>query len=199
MPATDVISIADARAHVGLNANADATTLALFVSAASERLDELCGPIVQRTFTNELHNGGDSEIQLFNWPVASIVSITEYQMKAPVPLTQETNTVKPGAGFIVNPYSGIVYRRSAGGPFRFAVGQFNVSCTYVAGRYASTSVVASRFKLAARIMVANWWRFEKGVGNQPLGNADQGMFPTFSVPRAVLDLLAGDLRAQGIG
>ena len=55
----------------------------------SRRLDRLCGPIVQRTITDEVHPGGCPSIRVRHWPVASFTTVTEYDATTPAVLTRE--------------------------------------------------------------------------------------------------------------
>ena len=54
-----------------------------------------CGPIVQRTITDEVHPGGCPSIRVRHWPVASFTTVTEYDATTPTVLTRGTSTPNP--------------------------------------------------------------------------------------------------------
>lgn len=194
MATNDLLSAAEARAAVAIDTSdtSQDANLAIYNTAVSERLDELCGPVVQRTVTSELHNGGSYFIQLYNRPVASVTTATEYVGTTGTTLTAESNASKPSSAYMLETRTGILRRRTDGGDTRFATGRQNIAITYVAGRYATTSAVGERFKLAAQIMLSHIWRVERGGGNQTFGEfVPSGS--SFAVPNRVLELLADEL------
>lgn len=200
MATTDIVTIAEARNYLG-GSNADPTLLAAWITAASDAIDDLAGPVVQRTLTAELHNGGVQRVALKFRPVASVTSVTEYWYDGTsVTLTAETVSSKPAAGYLIDLSLGHVWRRNAGVPYTFEPGLRNVSVTYVAGRYASTSVVAPRFKTAALMQLAHLWRSEHGTA---AGSFDQtATTPSgFAIPNRVVELLGSEVqvaRTMGI-
>lgn len=194
MATNDLLSAAEARAAVAIDTSdtSQDANLAIYNTAVSLRLDELCGPVVQRTVTSELHNGGNYFIQLYNRPVASVTTATEYVGTTGTTLTAESNSSKPSSAYMLETRTGILRRRASGGDTRFATGRQNIAVTYVAGRYATTSAVDERFKLAAQIMLSHIWRVERGGGNQTFGEfVPSGS--SFAVPNRVLELLADEL------
>lgn len=194
MATNDLLTLAEARAAVSIDASdtSQDSGLALYNTAVSERLDEICGPVVQRTVTSELHDGGRHWIQLYFRPVASVTTATEYVGTTGTTLTAESNASKPASAYMLETRTGIVRRRASGGDSRFAIGRQNIALTYSAGRYATTAVVGERFKLAAQIMLSHIWRVERGGGNQTFGEfVPSGS--SFAVPNRVLELLADEL------
>lgn len=198
----DVLTLTEGKNVVGI-ASSDATEdtdLAAFITGISRRLDTLVGPIVNRTLTDELHNGGLRWIQLDYWPVASVTSVSEYVSTTETTLTAETNSTKPANAYMLYDENGRVYRRATNADACFATGRRNVKVTYVAGRAATTAAVDERFKRAAGIMLQNLWRSQE----QGLFEADEFQFPRqnfphFAIPNAVKELLHDEWQAFVIG
>jgi hypothetical protein len=119
-----------------------------------------------------------------------------------LPLNDETTTVKPQDGFLIDPNTREryrIFRRSSGLMYPFPYYGI-VEVSYDAGRYADTASVDPVFKQGAAIMLAQLWRREQGIGTANFGLSDQAgtTIPTFAVPRAVLELLAEYLRPAGV-
>jgi len=201
----DVLTLAEAKAAVKLTeSNASDTEIARWTTAVSLRLDELVGPVVRRTVTDEL-DGGDACVYLTTYPVASVTSVTEYDYTGvPTVLTQETNTVKPTAGYRLRRYSANstlfgneVVRRDSGWVTQFVEGDSNVVVAYAAGRFVDTASVDDRFKQAAALMLKNVWRSEI-VATQGIGEYDapQSNFPMYVISKAVKDMFPGELQGH---
>lgn len=171
----DVLTLSEGHKAINLS---DATTehdaeLASFITAVSRILDKECGPVVQRTVTDELLDGGRREVNLRLWPVSSITSVTEYSSGTSVALTAETVTSLPSSGYATDSYgsepallSGRLIRRSNGSDTPFPAGRRNVKVTYVAGRYATTATVDARFKTCAASILRRLWKRESGTWAQ---------------------------------
>ena len=168
MATTDVLTTAEALAAVNLSTESTGR-LTQLVSAVSQQLDELCGPVVQRTITSESHDGGEDEIYLRVPPVASVTAVTEYRNTTAQALTAESNTSKTGYDFLVETTRGIVRRRSSNQDAPFPAGRRNVEVTYVAGRSSATSAVDPKFKQAAAMMLRNLWISEAASGSETIG------------------------------
>ena len=172
MATLDVLSEAESLAAV--NASAATATLTNLVTAVSQQLDELCGPVVVRTITSELHDGGRPTILLRNLPVSSITTVTEYDGTTGTTLTAETNATKTTANYLHlgtagEVASGRIVRRSNNADYVFPAGRRNIDVTYVAGRAATTSAVAPKFKQAAAMMLRNVWVSEQASGSETFG------------------------------
>ena len=216
MATLDVLSLAEAKAAIGQDTTSDDATLPPVITAVSLALDEGAGPIVVRTLTDEVYDGGQTDIQLAQWPVTSITSVTEYDGTTAQVLTAETNASKPVYGYRTEPYRGqptgllgpTVIRRGSGADARFPADRSNVVVTYVAGRFATTSAVSELFKEAARITLMHWWRTrEQGTFEVVLDGGDgfevpRSNFPRWAVPNAAKELLGSEWQAgldQGDG
>ncbi|MEV5538480.1 hypothetical protein AB0L13_16615 [Saccharopolyspora shandongensis] len=208
MAALDVISLDEAKQAVNVTGTTEHDTeLALWITAVSQRLDELVGPVVVRTITGEAHDGGRCLVMLAHYPVTSITSVSEYDSGTQVPLTAETLTTRPAAGYLADRYepnpallSRFVRRRSNGADAEFAAGRGNVVVSYSAGRFADTASVDPRFKAAANLMLINLWRSQQSsVGSVGEFDTPMSNFPTFAVPRAVREMLARELQEPIVG
>lgn len=168
----DVLTLTEAKTAVGLeqtNTTAD-DALHTLVTAVSAQLDELCGPVRTRSFT-ETHDGGWYSIRLRHRPVYSITTVTEYDNTTATTLTAETNAAKATSNYLHDGTagkvaSGIIRRRSGNSDATFPDGRRNVEVVYVAGRSANTEVVPAKFKQAASMMLRNVWTAEMASGTQ---------------------------------
>lgn len=200
MAAIDLLTAAEAKQELGIGA-ADTSkdlVLARKISAVSQRLDQACGPIVQRTVTGEVLEGGGHEAWVKLGPVFSWTSVTEYSGTVAQVLDPEDYDTQPAYGYVAqrggtptSVYTGRLSRRSAGGSLMFPVGPEAVRVTYVAGRYDTTAGVDPLFKEAAAVMLKNAWRTQEAA-LQDLGEFDVPAqnFPRFGIPNYVRDMLA---------
>lgn len=198
MVATDIVTIAEATQYLQAAGNANSPLLDEWITAASIAVDELCGPVVQRTVTGEeIRTFGETRIRLNKSRVVSCSSVVEYDSTgAATTLSAETYSSKPAAGFRLWPVQAPQWmeRRTAGASGTFPV-EGTVLVTYSAGRFASTSTVSQRFKKAAMMLVAHLWAIEMGTANT-FGDV-QSFTPTgFAVPRRVVELLGEEVRTK---
>jgi hypothetical protein len=172
--ARDLLSLEEARRAVNLpspaSENTQDTTLQLFVTGLSGRVDKLCGPVVQREVTGERHNGGRSKVLLALQHVSVVTSVVEWAGTSSTTLTEETDGTKPAAGFLLDPGEGDIYawvrRRSGNGDATFPTGRRNVVVGYTAGRYADTASVDETFKLAATAVLRRLYKRESSSWSQ---------------------------------
>lgn len=204
----DLLTLAEAKEELGLgvgNSSKD-LTLARKITAVSKRLDQACGPIVQREVVGEVLEGGQHHAWVAFGPVYSWTSVTEYSGTLAQVLTPEDYDTQPTYGYIAAPgatptsvYSGRLTRRSAGGTLPFPVGPEAVRVSYVAGRFADTAGVDPLFKEAAGVMLKNAWRTQE-MAVQELGEFDVPAqnFPRFGIPNYVSDMLAEEWLASPV-
>lgn len=170
--------------------------VASFITAVSRRIDDMCGPVVVRAITGEVHTGGSGMLFPRYAPVATITSLVEYTGTTAATLAAETNSTKTASDYLLGADGYVVYRRASGGDSIFPVGRSNVVITYTAGRHANTAAVDPLFKQAAAIFLSHLWKFEQGQGSTTFGGAGEGLgIPSFGTPNAVRDLLEDELRA----
>ncbi len=197
MATNDLITVAEARAVVGIGAGDSkaAGLLPSFVTAVSDLLDDRVGPVVYATITEELHDGG-GQFFLVKSPVQAVTQVVEYDSTTAATLTAETNSTKPDDGYLADLDVGTVWRRSGGADALFPAGRQNVLVTYVAGRYTTTATVGAQFKLAAELTLKNAWRTqEDSSGADGEFEFPQTNYPRFAIPNSVKDLLAAEWRA----
>ena len=151
MADTDIITLDEAMTAISMTGTGaqQAGQVSLFVSAVSDLLDDICGPIVERTVTETIDAAGNLLFPTYS-PVASITSITEYVSGTGTVLTAETSTTS--GDYLLR--DDIIARRSG---FFTTTWDGSVTIVYVAGRYASTEEVGTKFKLAAQEIIAREW------------------------------------------
>lgn len=198
MATTDVLTAAEARQVVGVDDTP--AVLTLLLSAVSDQLDQMCGPVVQRTITAEMHNGGSATIFLIYRPVSSVTSVTEYTGTSAQALAAESNTAKTGFDYMFEPQSGVLRRRSSNSDACFAAGRGNVTVTYVAGRYASTDAVGAKWKEAAALMLRHLWTSEMASGSETFGAFTDIPNPLLGpgMLNKVASLLSGEMLAPNV-
>jgi hypothetical protein len=201
--ATDLLTLEDAISVVRRAAShtQHVGRLEAYVSAISQKIDELVGPVVQRTVTGEQVDGcGGPWVHLRRRPVVSITSVTSYERGTPTVLTAET--LVAAGGYVAEKWeddptllSGRLWRRSNWLYDRWTPGS-TVVVTYVAGRYATTAAVAgTRFWQAAALTLKSVWRAEEST-TQVVDEYELAAtaIPGFLIPNAARDLLADQLQ-----
>lgn len=170
----DVLTLPEAYTAINDPTSASAATgpndemLERFITTISNRLDELVGPIVNRTVT-EYHNGGCAVIWPRQTPVSSVTTVTEFDGTTQTALTEDTwGSAGNADGFIVQQsdsysHDAKILRRSGGSTYHFTYGVEAVRLVYVAGRAADTTAVPARFKMAAGAILRRLWDREAGA------------------------------------
>ena len=208
----DVITLTELKP--GLNSSTSTTTydteLAVVITAISQRFRDLCGPIVNTTYTDEAYDGGCIDVWLRNAgysrnTTTTISACKEYDTAgALTTLSAETASSKPADGYLLSAQEGErhrVIRRSGGYDYQFAPGRANVLVTYSTGRAANTAAVPAKFKEAAIVTANHVWSMV-GAQSGAARRVGEGLpfgVPPFSIPKAALDLIRDELRAPGVG
>lgn len=202
MATNDILTLAEAKNHLD-EGQLDVTREDLIeqaVTGLTSRLERDIGPVVQRTITDELVDGGRPFVKLRHRPAASITTVTEASGTSTTVLTAEAFAT--AGGYLAEPHrfhdgllSGRLIRRSGFAPICWASGLSNVQVTYEAGRFTTTATVESDYKEALAIMLLNWFRASQD-GVQAVGEfqTPQVNFPTFAIPNAVRSLLWTEFR-----
>lgn len=205
----DVLDLDEAKDAVGVSGTDYDDLLAPWITGTSFCLDQLVGPIVQRTLTDELYDGGWPDIDVTWWPVASVDELVEYDGTTETTLTAETNSTKPDDGYLLTPwhhdrtlYTGRIVRRSGNADTKFPAGRNNVKITYDAGRFATTAAVDERYKRAAAVILDNAFsRHQPDTFTVDGLDTNRRSILGFFVPQAVYmrlsGILAGEIRFQG--
>lgn len=200
MATNDLLSTAEGRTAVGLGSDtAFDTPLSAAISAVSQQIDQLCGPVVNRTITDETHSGGGSFIRLKRRPVSSITSISEYANTTATALTAETNSTKTTSNYLHDGtfgtiHSGTIIRRTSNSDTLFPDGRGNIVVTYVAGRAANTAAVDPKFKQAAAVMLQALWTRIQASGSVTFPDQTDGF--TVLLGPEVLNMAVGFLRGE---
>ena len=167
------------------------------ITAMSAQIVARCGPVVNRTYTSELHHGGSSFVRLDFRPVSSVTTVYERDGTTQTTITAEVYSAPTSNDYILDADEGILWRRSGGSDFRWAPGRRNIAVTYVGGRAASTATVPAQFKAAAEVTLVHLWRPQKGVGSGVFGAIDTPVAP-WALPKQALDILGDKLLGPGI-
>jgi hypothetical protein len=196
----DLITLAEAKRALNLDTSNTThdTELESYITAVSRRLDDLCGPVVIRTITGEVHSGGAATIWLHRAPMSAsstttVTTVTEYAGTTGTVLTAETNLAPGASAYLFDRSTGALRRRSGGNDAVYPAGRFNVVVTYQAGRYADTAAVDAKFKQACAISVAHLFRSEQGFSAIDDG---VGYRPSFSLPKRALELIASEMSTR---
>lgn len=198
----DILTLPEAKSVLAISDTSTDTELARVITSVSRRLDTFAGPVVRRSVTSEVHSGGGSRIELNQGPVYAVASVTEYQGATATAVTAETAGTQPSEGFYAERYvpnpsllSGILIRRVSGHDSCWYWGRGNIQVTYTAGRAESTGTVDPVYKEAAALMLRNLWRsYQQSTGGLAEFDIPAQNFPTFAIPKAVVELLADEMQ-----
>ena len=177
MATLDILTTAEAiQAASGMDDANLSGQLEQMVSAVSARLDELVGPVVNRTVT-EYHDGGGS-IRPRQTPLSAVTTLKQWNGSTITTFTEDTWGVAGNAdGFFVEESGSYshdtrIVRRASGTSMAFAEGCRSLELVYVAGRAASTDAVPARYKECAAEVLRRLWDRESSAwarGNDPFG------------------------------
>lgn len=178
MAATDVVTVAETKLQLNMTDTTSDVELAVFISAASEAIEDYVGAVVNRTVT-EVHDGGRDRVLLSKLPVVSITSVTD------------NGTVLAASAYKVDAPSGVLTRVAGRGTYPFNPGVQSLSVVYVAGRAASTTAAPNRYKMAALIIIQHLWETQRPAAAGPFNQGSDDFDPryTYSIPRRALELL----------
>lgn len=136
---TAIVTLADVKDFItGGNPSqipaAKEATLLRYIAAATQWATYVSDAIIPTVYTGEVHSGGGPTIVLYNTPIVSVTSITEYVGTTAYALTaSEAGTSQTYGYSIDNPSAGIISRRWNGFVGNFMPGVNNVVVTYKAG------------------------------------------------------------------
>lgn len=195
MATLDLLTIDEAKAAVNLpdNAPQQEAQLALWTTAISQRIDDLCGPVVIRSVTETIDADGGL-LFLSHYPVSAITTVTEYQSGTGTAITAEA--LATAGGYRLR--DGILERRSSWSSTSWN-GQ--VVVVYQAGRYANTATVDAKFKAAAGSILRRLWAREAGAwarGGAAFAGEDVGVgfFKAFDF--VIQEFLGDEMRLPSI-
>lgn len=205
---TTLATLADFKSHLLMDPS-DVTLdskLQGFLNAATQVVENITGPIVQRTSVTEVHsggNGGRTQIVLRQRPATSLISVTEYVGNTPTALTIASSpSAATSASVTFDAETGTVTRRvGSGREYEFAWGVDNVVVNYVAG----FATVPDNIRLAALFQAAHLYQSSQ-LGGRPswagAGAPDDsypmpGMATSYAIPNRVRELLEPHERVPG--
>lgn len=178
MAATDIVSLADAKAHLNITDSSSDSELAGFISAATGPVEQYVGAVINRTVT-ETFDGGRPNVLLSHLPVASITSVVD----GGATLTADDYEVATD--------SGVLYRVAGSGLSAFTAGVRSVVAVYVAGQAAAIAAVPGHIRMAALIIIQHLWETQRPAAQGAFSQGSDDYDPrySYSVPRRALELL----------
>lgn len=205
---TDLVTVDQVAAHLNWSTAQQtkyAAEMALFISATTAVVEDISGPVVQRSF-DEWYSGGTPRLQLNNYPVVSITSVDE-SYGGDVVWTLSEQVLDSGSGdmfgYTVDLAHGMLVRRASHVAMPFAPGVKNVHVVYVAGMCADTASVPPNIQLGALEIIRYNWQPQQG-GNRPaMGQTDLVVTDSvthrgFFVPNRVVEILRPNANRFGI-
>lgn len=197
-----LVGIGEVRDYLGIQTTdkvRDAKLLR-FIDAATPVIENITGPIVVKTYTNEQHDGGTWFIEVRHRPIVSVASVTEWRANIAYPLTQ---VATPDLGTIYSyqwePTGRIVRRTVGGGQTPFPVGSNAVAVTYNAGYITPpANVVQGVLELLRANFQATQQGRPKSGGGDVDGALDHVINQGFFVPWRVQELLSPNKRHPSI-
>ena len=179
------------------------------VTAISGRIDELVGPVVNRTVT-EYHDGGAGVIRPHQTPLSEVTSLKHADGATVTVYTEDTwGTAGNADGFLVEqsgsyPHGPRIFRRAGGSNVSWAAGHRGIELVYVAGRAPDTASVPERYKEAAiEIMRRLWDREASAWARAPdpfvvegAGSGSSRFFKMFDY--VVAEHLGDELKPPGV-
>lgn len=163
-------------------------------------VEQITGPVLQRTYTDETYDGTNWFIELRHRPVLTVSSVVEYRGPIPYPLTQ-VQTPDKGTiySYMFHAPGRIVRRTVGGGQTQFPPGADSVHVTYTAGYATVPAHIRAGMKELIRV---NYQQTQQQTPNR--GNAvwaAEDMVPEastlmlgFLVPGRVREMLAPSRR-----
>ena len=208
MATLDILTTAEATraALQGDTAGDHGEDIARMSTTVSLRIDELCGPVVNRTVT-EYHDGGVAAIWPRQTPLSTVTTVKEWDGSTVTTLTADTwGTAGNTDGYLIEQsgsyaHDARIYRRSSGSNTHFVSGHRSIELVYVAGRAATTADVSAKFKEAAGEILRSIWDREAAAwsrGADPFEGAPGGRGHYNAVDRRIAELLADEMKPPAV-
>ena len=182
MAITDgLITLAEARSSLGwaTNDTGNDTDLERYIEAATPVIENITGPLVQRTEVFYLDGGREAIVLPTRF--TSVTSITQNGVAY--------------TSYVADPDSGVITAGTSTAPDIFEPGIRNIVVTVVTG----AATYPANVKLATRELVRFWWQQGRQANIPAFGEApESGMVPMgFAVPKRVYELLEPNKRVAG--
>lgn len=190
----DLLSLPEAKTALNIAGEDHDTEIERQVTAVSRMIDAACGPVVQRTVTAEIHDGGVPVVYL-QAPVVS-VTLVRYASGGTITTYDPVEFGDTGDGYGIDLTSGRLYRRFGSSTGSWSAGQ--IEATYEAGRFADTASVDARFKECAASVLRRLWKREAGTWAQSteffenLDVQSSAQFGFFRVAKPIIDEMLWD-------
>jgi hypothetical protein len=153
-----ILSLADAKLQLNKTSNTDDVELQSYIDAATFAVEWYSGSVLPVTRTEWCIPNG-SEILLRRMPVASVVSVTEYQGATPFVYTAISDPTAAGSyTYLFERELGRITRLGSGG-WDFPFWGRRVKVVYVSGY----PVMPANFVLAAKIIVQHLWETQNAT------------------------------------
>lgn len=174
-----------------------------FAAGLTPVVEFIVGPVIPRTYTNELYNGGTPIIALRKRPIISVSNVTEFLGPIAYTLTQVQSRDQGSIySYMVNPPGSILRTTAGGGVQPFFGATDSVMITYTAG-FAKTPENIRMGML--ELLRVNYQQTQQAGGGRIGGggfSADE-MEPTqqmlgFTVPGRVREMLGPNRRHPSI-
>ncbi|MFJ3663156.1 hypothetical protein ACIPPM_22125 [Streptomyces sp. NPDC090119] len=180
-----LLSLADARTHLKKNDHGDDDEIREWIEACTRAVEQLVGPVVVRTVTQDIFFTSGRSLTLALTPVVSLVSVSALS---------PGDTSYDVQGLHLDGATGIVTRLDGGllhGPLR-AISRV--------GRV----VVTANIRAAAKIILQHLWRTRQGPGRPQRGMDDYDVSEPipglgFAIPNRAVQLLDPDSLGPEVG
>lgn len=145
-----IVTLAEAKAFLGLATSASDTILRSHVQVASRMCEDFTNLVWRTRTVTELHDGGYQTLMLRKRPVQSVTTVT---------ILGSAYT-----GWVLDPLAGLVYKTLTGASgWVYAPGQTSV--TYVAG--PSGNIIPQPIRQGVLDLVRHLFNRQRGGSNQP--------------------------------
>jgi hypothetical protein len=195
--ATNIVTLDEAKTQLNIDSNVTTFDVQLndYIAAASQMIVNRIGPVAGSPTVSEWHDGGSTDILLYDeGPIQSVTSVTESMGSVVYTLSQVTldsGSVTTPFGYTVDLDLGLLVRRAAGVAVPFAAGEANIHVTFVAG-YATTP---PDITLKTLLLLQRMWETRRGAKPAAGQGPVEASVPTF---RALVEELFSDYIVPGI-
>lgn len=189
-PATPATIIGLAEARTALNWPSTDTTndeeLRSYLEAATEVVEDIVGPVITRTYS-EQHRSGGSAIALAHYPVLAVSSLVSYAPSATTWTVAATPDVASGNQFTLDATTGVVTARGS----KFTG---EVWVTYTAGRSVTPPAIR---EACVEIVKSRWQASQQTLSGMPGVSVSGTSGKTYVVPYLAEALLRPYMQAGG--
>ena len=195
---TFLVTLEEVKKHLNKADFLDDEELQGFIDAATPMVENIYGPVINRTIT-EYQSGGTSTLVLNYLPILSITSIIETYGQTNYTLTRvNLGDINNGFAYTCDLPQGRIVRRAYNAEANFPTGRDNVQIIYVVG----CASIPSNVRLGTLMLIAHLWTTSQlnRNGNRPSLGGDDSFTPGmgFAVPNRVKEILQASPRVPGV-